>query len=248
MRESHGRIQGRAGMKLRRKRLNAEPLCRICNEKGLVRLATTVDHIQPLSQGGTDTDDNCQALCAECHEFKTAYESAHSEAASFHPDWLMPSAVPLEIVCGPPCSGKTTYIRERANPDDLVIDLDTIMMTLDPSYRHWTNGIYDSLLYKAVRVRNALLGSLERRTTGKAWFIVSAPTKAERDWWHGKLGGTVTLLHPGVDECKRRAINRGTPLARDGIERWERSSRSPWMPKESAPKRQTIGADGWPIE
>lgn len=247
MRETHGRIQGRKGQELRKRRLKRDPICRLCNEKGITRLSQVIDHIKPLSMGGEDVDENCQGLCHDCHDLKTAYESAHSEAACFHPDWLQPSAIPLTIVTGPPCSGKTTHVQQHAKPHDLVIDLDTIMMTLDPNYRHWTGDLNSSLLYRAVRVRNALLGSLERRTHGDAWFIISAPSEAERKWWQGKLGGTVLLLHPGVEECKRRAILRNTPLAREGIERWERSSRSPWMPKESRPKRQTIGADGWPI-
>ena len=249
MRETHGRIQGRKGQALRQRRLKrSNYLCEDCRKRGITKLADVVDHIKPLSMGGEDVDENCQALCHDCHDLKTAYESAHSEAASFHPDWLQPSAIPLTIVTGPPCSGKTTHVQQNAKPDDLVIDLDTIMMNLDPKYRHWTNQLESSLLYRAIRVRNALLGSLERRTTGAAWFIISAPSEAERKWWQGKLGGTVLLLHPGVEECNRRAIKRGTPLAREGIERWERSSRMPWMPKESRPKRQTIGADGWPVE
>lgn len=223
-------------------------LCEMCLAEGITREATIVDHKLALALGGTDDDDNTQNLCDDHNAVKTAYESASSEAASFHPDWLTPSAVPLQIVCGPPCSGKTTYIRENAKQQDIVIDLDTIMMTLDPTYRHWTNSLHEALLHRAIRVRNALLGSLQRRRTGRAWFIVSAPTEAERKWWQGKLGGEIILLHPGVAECKRRADGRGTPLAKEGVERWERQSRAPWMPKESRPKRPTIGADGWPVE
>jgi len=32
------------------------------------------DHIVPLSQGGTDTDDNKQTLCGKCHGKKTRTE------------------------------------------------------------------------------------------------------------------------------------------------------------------------------
>lgn len=71
-RETHGRIQGRAGMALRARRLANEPLCRICRDKGVTRAATTPDHIKPLALGGTDTDDNIQCLCQSCHEIKTA--------------------------------------------------------------------------------------------------------------------------------------------------------------------------------
>ncbi|UQA97946.1 HNH endonuclease [Streptomyces halobius] len=34
-----------------------------------------VDHVRPLSLGGTDTDRNVQVLCRDCHQLKTATES-----------------------------------------------------------------------------------------------------------------------------------------------------------------------------
>ncbi|WP_189847175.1 HNH endonuclease [Streptomyces omiyaensis] len=33
-----------------------------------------VDHVRPLSRGGTDTDGNVQVLCRGCHRLKTATE------------------------------------------------------------------------------------------------------------------------------------------------------------------------------
>jgi hypothetical protein len=240
------RLRGRAGVEQRKRRLRSEPLCRECRANGRVTAATSIDHIKPLAFGGTDTDDNIQALCTDCHAFKTAAEEAATGGAANHPDWLKPSAIPLTILCGPPCSGKTTYIQERAGPGDMVIDLDGIMMRLDPSYRHWSGMLTQDLFNKAIRVRNSLLGSLDRRDRGQAWFIVSAPTKAERDWWHRKLGGEMILLHPGADECKRRALQRGTPDAARGVDEWERASRAPWAaPAPKAPKT-TTGPDGWP--
>ena len=66
------RVRGRAGVALRKRRLAAEPLCRDCKAKGIVRLATTPDHIKPLALGGTDTDENIRCLCGPCHEVRTA--------------------------------------------------------------------------------------------------------------------------------------------------------------------------------
>lgn len=66
------RIRGRKGVKLRKARLRAEPLCRDCKANGIIRAAVTPDHIKPLAQGGTDTDDNIRCLCAECHRKRTA--------------------------------------------------------------------------------------------------------------------------------------------------------------------------------
>jgi 5-methylcytosine-specific restriction protein A len=66
------RIRGRLGIKLRKQRLEAEPLCRDCKTEGKVRPATVPDHIKPLAHGGTDTDDNIRCLCAEHHRIRTA--------------------------------------------------------------------------------------------------------------------------------------------------------------------------------
>lgn len=66
------RLRGRKAVAQRKRRLRAEPLCRDCREKGQVRAATVPDHITPLSQGGTDDDDNIRCLCDECHRKRTA--------------------------------------------------------------------------------------------------------------------------------------------------------------------------------
>lgn len=65
------RIRGRRGVELRRRRLQAEPLCRMCRQNGRVTPATVPDHIKPISQGGTNEPDNIQCLCLECHNLKT---------------------------------------------------------------------------------------------------------------------------------------------------------------------------------
>lgn len=247
-RERHGRIEGRRGVELRKRRLANEPLCRMCKAKGVATPATTPDHIKPLAHGGLDIDDNIQCLCAECHADKTAYEGHNSQAAANHPDWLKPSAIPLTIISGPPCSGKTTYVNDHAAPNDLIIDLDGILQRLNPAYKHWSGGLDQSLFNKAIRIRNSLLGSLCQRSRGRAWFIVSAPAPAERRWWKERLGGEVVLLHPGAAECKRRADHRGTPNAKDGVDAWEKASRSPWVKPEAKPAKQRIGTDGWPID
>lgn len=243
------RLRGRAGVKQRRRRLANEPLCRHCAEKGRTRIAEEVDHIVPLALGGADDDDNTQCLCTDCHAIKTASEGVSSTGAANHPDWLERSAVPLTIVCGPPCAGKTTYAKDHAALRDTVIDLDVIAAGLDRSFRQWSSAVNPDLLNKAIRVRNAMLGALARQEGGAAWFIVSAPTPAERRWWSDKTGGTVVLLDPGLAECKRRAAERGTPRAVRGAEEWYRNALKPWAPKQSRPRVvKGCDANGWPID
>lgn len=59
--------------------LRDNPLCCKCQSKGILKLATVVDHITPIKQGGERFErSNLQSLCVPCHNAKTASESAWS--------------------------------------------------------------------------------------------------------------------------------------------------------------------------
>lgn len=227
------RIRGRRGVALRKRRLAMHPLCAECLKRGITRATDQIDHIIALTNGGEDIDDNVQGLCREHHDEKTAGETGLF--ASTHPEWLKPSAIPIEIICGPPAAGKTTYALDKAVHGDVVIDLDVISQEIDPTFQPWT-GRSDGLLAMSLRRRNAILGDLHKATQGKAWFIVGAPTKAERQWWIDKMGGTVTLLNPGYIECIRRSKMRGTPA--NGVEDWFKRTGEPW-------RKQRHAMEGW---
>ena len=72
---------GRGGRPWRRKRdriLKRDGYMCQCEEcRGMKRVADEVDHITPLSQGGTDDDSNLRAIASRpCHARKTAREAA----------------------------------------------------------------------------------------------------------------------------------------------------------------------------
>ena len=50
--------------------------CLQCRDAGRTTLATEVDHIVPLWQGGSDDEANLQAINRECHKRKSAIEAA----------------------------------------------------------------------------------------------------------------------------------------------------------------------------
>lgn len=54
-------------------------LCQPCLAKGIVHEATEVDHRIPKWKGGTDDEDNLQAINADCHRIKTAEEAAEAK-------------------------------------------------------------------------------------------------------------------------------------------------------------------------
>ncbi len=69
------RVRGRALMTRRERWFRLHPLCVKCSARDLVRAATQLDHILPLTDGGSDDPSNWQGLCDDCHEAKTSDEN-----------------------------------------------------------------------------------------------------------------------------------------------------------------------------
>ncbi|MFM9270937.1 HNH endonuclease signature motif containing protein [Halomonas elongata] len=70
---------GRGGRPWRRKRERVlrrdSGLCQPCWRAGLVTPATEVDHVVNVADGGSDADDNLEAICGPCHKAKTQEEA-----------------------------------------------------------------------------------------------------------------------------------------------------------------------------
>ena len=67
--------------------------------------AVEVDHVQPVSEGGSDDPDNCQSSCGPCHAAKTASEAAHGRNR-----WT--DTPPTTSAAGP----KADHYDQRTNP------------------------------------------------------------------------------------------------------------------------------------
>ena len=96
----------------------------------------------------------------------------------------------VTLVTGPPCAGKSTYVRARARPGDLVLDQDVI----------------GQAAMRAGLARVAGMG------TGVAWVIRCCPGPARRDELARQLRATnVVLLHPPEPVLMARAKARPQP-------------------------------------
>jgi 5-methylcytosine-specific restriction protein A len=62
-----GRRYGRTWKQIRSAFLASHPLCEMCIAEGRLTPATLVHHKRKLTDGGTNDEDNLQALCLECH-------------------------------------------------------------------------------------------------------------------------------------------------------------------------------------
>jgi 5-methylcytosine-specific restriction endonuclease McrA len=167
--------------------------CQICRRLEGDTSKLVCDHVEP-HRGNVEKfwAGPFQTLCKPCHDgVKQKEEIAARMAgldvyggkpASYRPDWLRPSAIPLTIVCGPPASGKNHYVRQHAGSTDLVIDLDAIAHGLSGEPMHgWSR---DRWLDMALRKRNALLGQLSKQPAWPAaWLIMTEPSAEHRAWW-----------------------------------------------------------------
>lgn len=72
----HERGYGSRWERIRKRILSRDKgLCQVCLSQGRYRPAKHVDHIKNKADGGTDDDENLQAICIECHKAKTAEEA-----------------------------------------------------------------------------------------------------------------------------------------------------------------------------
>ena len=83
----HQRGYGTAWNKLRHRILERDKrLCRACWRKGLITVATHVDHIVPKARGGGDEETNLQSLCEPCHSLKTIEDAGGKPKPRFGVD------------------------------------------------------------------------------------------------------------------------------------------------------------------
>lgn len=103
------------------------------------------------------------------------------------------------LVAGPPCAGKSTYVREHASPGALVLDQDVI----------------------GRKAMNRHLAAIHR-TAGEVWIIRCAPGEMQRAALARRLGcDDVVLLCPGIETLHERAALRDNPAAaRQAIRNW----------------------------
>lgn len=124
----------------------------------------------------------------------------------------------MHVICGAPCSGKTTYVKQHAKPGELVIDADKIAEAIGSGVSHQATGV---CLSAALEARRALI-EYARASTTEAWVIHTKPSASQLAEYR-KDGADVVLLDPGIEVCKRRAAGRPAGTV-EQIERWYRGA------------------------
>jgi predicted kinase len=112
----------------------------------------------------------------------------------------------MTLVCGPPGSGKTTYVRERLNRGDLIVDLDDIWSAFTGQQK---GDHPDGLLPYICEARDAVLKKWGQNRRTDIWFIHSAASRRKRRAVRRMFGADVVVLETTPNECVRRATEQG---------------------------------------
>ena len=123
----------------------------------------------------------------------------------------------IRIVMGPPCGGKSTYVSERAEKGDLIIDYDLIAKALGAPISHAADGIIKQAAFDARE--SAILRALDAPKEN-SWIIHTSPTKEHIERYEA-VGAEFVELDPGRETCLERAKTDERPQQTfDGIEKY----------------------------
>ena len=133
--------------------------------------------------------------------------------------------MPVTLITGPPCAGKSTLAKQLAQPGDVVLDWDDICVELGSSHQ-WAHS---------AQVREQAEAVMQQRMwqlagwQGAAYVIRCAAEANARTRLARRLGAVVWVLDPGHAECVRRARVDGRPRGTtQAIRQWyQRYRRGP---------------------
>lgn len=128
----------------------------------------------------------------------------------------------IHIISGPPCSGKSTYVREHAKDGDLRVDYDLIAQALGATNSHAAEGLVKQAAFDARE--GAIKAALENAGM-ESWIIHTSPNEEHMKMYE-ESGAEFIRLDPCYDVCMERAANDNRPQQTiDGIEKWYRGQK-----------------------
>ena len=125
----------------------------------------------------------------------------------------------IYIVYGAPCSGKSTFVKESATKDDLIVDIDKIYSAISINPQHIKSNRLKS---NAFQLRDILLDMVKTRN-GKwvnAWIIAGMPLKMDRERLADTLGAELIFIEAPKELCLERAYKRGGETYQQYVEDW----------------------------
>ena len=199
----------RKSLMLERVDANGDVVCEHCN-KPIVKAYDCIGHHKtPLTEGNVNNydvslnPDNVVLVHHKCHN------EIHKRFGTYTRH--------IYIVYGSPCSGKTTFVNERALKDDLIIDIDRIFEAINNGR---SNRLYDNVM----QVYRLLVDMVKTRN-GKwvnAYIIRGFPLKGERERLAAMLDAELIYIDTDKETCLERAYKRAPDYDKFVLDWWQK--------------------------
>lgn len=172
-------------------------VCPVCHKDYMMDTSKLIaHHIHELTPDNVNdanvalNPDNVELICFDCHNKKHNRFGAGSHN--------------VYLVYGPPCSGKTTLVRQLMHRGDLIVDMDLLYMAVSGC------SLYDKpdqIRTNVFGLRALLIDQISHRVGrwGNAYVIGGYPHKLERDELSARLGAEQIYCEATKEECKNRA-------------------------------------------
>lgn len=180
---------------------------------GCKRIADTVDHIVPVNIGGKNTLANLRPACGYCNR-RRADRVISGFGANVH------------MVIGPPCAGKTTFVRTHAADTDVVIDFDQLASAL----MNQTQNSHDFAEYINLVAQGAWAGAQRAATRlgypTDVWIIKALPVNQHGELLideYATLRYQIHVIDPGAETVMQRLEQaHRQPEAKQAARQWYR--------------------------
>jgi len=116
---------------------------------------------------------------------------------------------PRFLVAGPPCGGKTTYVRDIARPGETILDFDDITEVL--------GGERYGADFDTIKKAHSLWGN---RLLDSDWVIWCAPRRTDRGRFRSQFSVGVIVVLAAESVCLERAAAERPPSWQRAIREW----------------------------
>ena len=123
----------------------------------------------------------------------------------------------INVIIGPPCAGKSTYISDKSIAGDVLIDYDKIAMALGSESSHNSDGSIRSM---ALMLRFSAVQKIINGIDSDSWVIHTNPSAGLVKQYIDS-SAVFSVIDPGKDICIERAKQDGRPEGTlDAIDNW----------------------------
>lgn len=187
-----------AQLKLDRLNERGELICARCGQPIVKKYDCIGHHIIELTDDNVNdatialNPDNVELIHFSCHN------KIHRRFDGFYQS--------VYLVYGSPCAGKSTWVQQNANPDDLIVDIDRVWECLSMQDKYSKN---DRIKSNVFGVYDTLIEQVKRRV-GKwrgAYIIGGYPLASDRERLCDLLRAQPIFIDETRETCEARAVN-----------------------------------------